>query len=134
MPILDSCLRFMISRVKMTCSRFTAEWLENNWFCIHSCPMINSIFCYSISGGKVLLRTRIPTEAFHMSPFVGKITNNLIRNWLPKLLWQSLSIPSNLWVDLRRLYGVLVPLQGKYFADKMLRGQVDMVVYCESCD
>ena len=29
MPIPDSCLRFMVSRVKMICSRFTAEWLEN---------------------------------------------------------------------------------------------------------
>ena len=25
MPIPDSCLRFMVSRVKMICSRFTAE-------------------------------------------------------------------------------------------------------------
>ena len=29
MPIPDSCLSFMASRVKMICSRFTAEWLEN---------------------------------------------------------------------------------------------------------
>ena len=29
MPIPNSCLRFMVSRVKMICSRFIAEWLEN---------------------------------------------------------------------------------------------------------
>ena len=32
MPIPDSCLRLMIFSMKMICSRFTAEWLENKLF------------------------------------------------------------------------------------------------------
>ena len=32
MPIPDPCLRLMIFSIKMICSLFTAEWLENKQF------------------------------------------------------------------------------------------------------